>query len=407
MAGEGREPGLSRGRIVALVVLLAVLLGWHAGDGWRYLHDDNGRRYTSYARTHLTLGVGTTHGRDYFYNPRRQRLRPYGHHPPTLGLLLAGWFRATGHDGPLAARVLPAVFHLASAVLVFGLLRAQYPGVPGLLGALAFAVVPMSSFFGKLVNFEPIALPFLLGATICWWRWTEGGVRRFLAGALALLACAVLIDWPALVAAVVLALDGLRRWRRGDGRVFLAAAAGVAGLALVVGSAVAAWAIGGQGAGELVTATAFRVRLGADYPWWRLVGKVIEYNRRYCTEPLLLAGAGAGVAAAVDAWRGRPFSPRRRLLVLLGVVGGLPVVLFPTSARYHAYWQFYLLPYQTLALAWVLDRLGARVGPRLRRAGWVVVALWLVVASALTLQFRYTHPSGFVREQLASFQYFL
>src|SRR5439155_195721 len=89
------------------------------------------------------------------------RLVPYGHHPPGLGLLLAGWFRLTGNDGPRTARALPALFHLVSVLLLFGLLRRQYSGAPALMAALALAVVPMSSYFGKLVNFEPVVLPLM------------------------------------------------------------------------------------------------------------------------------------------------------------------------------------------------------------------------------------------------------
>ena len=33
--------------------LLATLLAVHASDPWRYQHDDNGRRSSSYARSHL------------------------------------------------------------------------------------------------------------------------------------------------------------------------------------------------------------------------------------------------------------------------------------------------------------------------------------------------------------------
>src|SRR5262245_24712639 len=95
-SGRTRQPGMPLSAAALLLVLLAGLLSIRSADPWRWLHDDNGRRYSSYARTHLALGLNETRGRDFFYDPRTGRRVPYGHHPPTLGLLLAAWFRATG-----------------------------------------------------------------------------------------------------------------------------------------------------------------------------------------------------------------------------------------------------------------------------------------------------------------------
>jgi 4-amino-4-deoxy-L-arabinose transferase-like glycosyltransferase len=395
-----RHPRLPLPVVALVLALLLGLLAIRSGDPWRWMHDDNGRRYSSYARTHRALGLGVTRGRDFFYDPRTGRLVPYGHHPPALGLLLAGWFAATGHDGPQAARALAASFHLVSAVLVLGLARAYWAPAPALVAALAFAVVPMSAFFGKMVNFEPLVLPFFIGAIVSWWRGTEAGRggRPGLTGALVVLG--TLIDWPILLVLPVLLADGVRRWRRGEGTAAVLAALGVTGVALAVAAAVAVWTSGAVGLGELGAAASFRFHLHGRYPWWELAGKLFDYNRRYFTEPVLAAAAVTAGILVRDAWRGRPSVPRTRLLALLGVAGLLPVVLFPTSARYHAYWQFYLLPYETLAVADVLERVGARLRPAPRRLGYAVVVLWLVGASAVTLRTRYTRPSGYVERKV-------
>ena len=392
----GRIDRRSRIAAVALLALLAALLAIRSGDPWRYLHDDNGRRYSSYGRTHLTLGLARTRGFDFFYDPRDGRLVPYGHHPPALGLLLAGWFFATGHDGPRAARALAAIFHLASAALVIGLLRKHYPGAAGLIAAVAFAVVPMSAFFGKMVNFEPFVLPFLIGVVVSYWRWAEGKGRGWIGLAALLLAAGTLVDWPALLAVPVVAADTARRWWRSEGRAYLGVSLGACVLGLGVGGAVAAWAGAGVGSSELTAALSYRLYLHGDYAWWRLVGKLVDYNRRYFTEPVLVASVAVAGILVRDGWRGVSFSPRARLLALLGAVGILPVILFPSSARYHAYCQFYLLPYATLALADMLERVGARLAPRPRTLLYAGVVVWIVTASAITLHYRYTNPSGHV-----------
>lgn len=397
------------GRLTAAIclVVLAGLLAIRARAPWRYLHDDNGRRYSSYARTHIALGLAATGGRDFFYDPRDGRMVPYGHHPPGLGLLLAGWFRLLGSDTPGAARALPALFHLTSAALMLGLLGRHFPGPPGLVAGLVFAVVPMSSYFGKMVNFEPLVLPFLIGAVIAWWRFAEGGRPAWAGLAILLVALGTLVDWPILLAPLVFAGDGVRRWRRGEGGGVLVAGAAAVVVALAVVVPVATWAASAVGPGELAKAASYRARLHGQYRWWQLAGKLIDYNRRYFTEPVLVASVVAAGMLVGDAWRRRPFTPRARLLALFGVVGILPVVGFPTSARYHAYWQFPLLPFATLAVAFVLERLGARLSPSRRRLVYASVALWVVAASAAMLHMRYTRPSGYVARQIRQFQHYL
>jgi 4-amino-4-deoxy-L-arabinose transferase-like glycosyltransferase len=397
----------SRVASVALLAFLAALLAIHAGDPWRYLHDDNGRRYSSYARTHLALGLARTRGLDFFYDPHDGRLVPYGHHPPTLGLLLAGWFFATGYDGPRAARTLAAIFHLVSAALVIGLLRKHYPGPPGLIAAVAFAVVPMSAFLGKMVNFEPFVLPFLIGGVVSYWHWTEGGGPGWIGLAALLLAAGTLIDWPALLAVPVVAADSARRWRRNEGRVYLGAGLGACVLGIAIGGVVAAWAGAAVNKSDLTAALGYRLSLHGDYAWWRLVGKLVDYNRRYFTEPVLIASVAATAILVRDWWRSVSFSPRARLLTLLGAAGILPVILFPSSARYHAYWQFYLLPYATLALADTLERAGACIARRPRMLLYTGVVVWIATASAITLHYRYTNPSGYVAKTVRELEPYL
>jgi len=84
-----------------------------------------------------------------------------------------------------------------------------------------------------------------------------------------------------------------------------------------------------------------------------------------------------------------------------------PVVGFPSSTRYHAYWQFYLLPYATLSLAYVLDRLGPQLSRGSRQLLYAGVACWLVAASAFTLSTRYATPSRYVLKRVRAFEHYL
>jgi 4-amino-4-deoxy-L-arabinose transferase-like glycosyltransferase len=394
--------------LILLLLLLGVLLAIKASDNWRYLHDDTGRCYTSYARSHLTLGLQRTQGQDFFYDLRTDTLIPYGHRPPGLGLLLAGWFWVWGSDGPLVARALASGFHLLSAYLVFSLLRRYYPGQPGLIAAFGFAIVPMSSFFGKLVCYPPFHLPFIIAFLVCYWRWAEGGAPRWLALGLGVVLVATWIDWMILFAVFTAGADALRRFGRGEGGRFAWGSMVIVTVGSLSFLNLTLWlASGPAGWHALAGAATFRMSMEPNYSWWRWVGKMIDYHRRYFTEPLLLAAVAMAVFTIGKAWRRRLLAPRLRLLVLFGVAGLLPVIIFPSSARYHHYWQFYLLPYAVLSLAQILEGAGPHLTLRGRRFLHMSIVVWLVSASTVTLWYRYAHPSGYVARMLSEWQFYL
>jgi hypothetical protein len=66
-----------------------------------------------------------------------------------------------------------------------------------------------------------------------------------------------------------------------------------------------------------------------------------------------------------------------------------------------------LLPYATLALAYVLDQVVGRLPTPRRRLVHVAVVLRVVGASAYTLHVRYTRSSGYVARKVREFAPYL
>ena len=390
------------------LVLLATLLAVHIGAPWRYMHDDNGRRYSSYARSHLTLGLSTTHGQDVFYNPQEHTLKPYGRHPPALGLLLAAWFALWRTSNPLAARVLPALFHLLSAALVLGLIRQDYPRTPAILACLALAVVPMSSFFGKLVNFEPVVLPFFILVVTTYWRWAEnpGIGSPFLP--LAIGAVAALLDWMILLALLTIVADAGWRFLQDQGRrfVWFSLLGSFVGLAAFAG--ILAWlATGPAGLHALAHGTTVRTHLKEGWTTARWTRALIRYNHWYFTRPLHYASLVMPLLLMDEVRRLGRLSDRTRLIALFGSAGLLPVLFFPGGSYVHAYWQFYLLPYAVLSFAYVLDAASHHLRPRLWRWVSLGVGVWLLAESAYILITLYETPDVFVSKTLAEWESYL
>jgi hypothetical protein len=76
--------------VCALAVLFLGLMTLHLAGPWQYRHEDNGAWFSAIARTHLRAGLSATRGQDFFQERATGQLKPYLHHPPLLGLYLAG-----------------------------------------------------------------------------------------------------------------------------------------------------------------------------------------------------------------------------------------------------------------------------------------------------------------------------
>ena len=392
-----------------LLGILCSLLSINAADDWRYLHDDNGRRFSSYARSHLTLGLGQTRGFDFFYDPRDGSRQYYGHHPPGPGLLLAGWFWLWDSQSPLTARSLAILFHVLSASMTLWLLSYYSSGKPSIVAGLAFTLVPISSFFGKMVGYEILLLPFVLASTICYWHWAERGKSPWwLCATLILVLIGLAIDWIILLALIVLGGDVLIRFGNGEGRRYGFAAGAIGLLGLFAFFGMATWLMSESASDQkLFSAAAFRVQLPQDYSWWKWFHKEFEFYRRYFTEPLLLASVFVASTGVFSFFKYRVIDSRLRFMLLLGIIGLLPVIVFPNGARHHAYWQFYCLPYAVLSLAYLLERVEAQLRAEHHYLLYAGVVTWLGIASAITLWSRYTQPSGYVLKMISQWQFFL
>ena len=125
---------------------------------WRLRHEDNGAMHTTLALSHLRLGLAQTRAHDVFFDPHAGRVSPYGHHPPATALLLAGAFALTGSDTPAVARLTVIAFHLGSVLLVATVLAGFFNARRALSGGFVMATLPMSGYFGRMVNYEPLCL---------------------------------------------------------------------------------------------------------------------------------------------------------------------------------------------------------------------------------------------------------
>jgi hypothetical protein len=400
--------------VVGLGAVLVALLLIRIGAPWQYQNDDNGAWYSAVARAHLLKGLGQTRGQDFFVARTDGRLVPYLHHPPLLGLYLAGVFRLSGRDTPAVARLAMAALHLLSYALFVALAARLLPGrrAAQLWAALVFAVVPLSGFFGKMPNHEGPALFFLLGGALAlihaaarprgWPAWAcLGGLALLLAGFTA---------WHALAAgtgvAAVLVFS-----RRPCERV-TAGYIGAAGLVLaaVLVPLHMRWANHGRWlASQGESARHWMAFSGGMTGLRDYVGDLLHAFSYACQYegllPTLLAVAWL-MQAGWRRLRGEPLAAEETFLAALWAGSFGYQLGFAELARVHPYQQMLLLPFVALASARVVGGIAAALAPRrrLRLAALVFLAAATLGASAAQYVKLYRKPSPAALARAADIQ---
>jgi hypothetical protein len=163
--------------VLGLFVALAVLswgLFHDFTSPWTTNVDSNGAWWSQSAHNTLRAGLRATAGvPSWYFGPLPiPSSGYYTHHPPLLSLMLTGMFALFG-EREWAARLLPITFSLASVVLLWALVRECVGRRAAAFSALLFAAMPMELVYGRMVNFEPINLAWMLGGLLCLQRWEK------------------------------------------------------------------------------------------------------------------------------------------------------------------------------------------------------------------------------------------
>ena len=344
-------------------LILCGLLAVNIAAPWQYLHDDNGAFYSSIARSHLVGGLSATRGQDFLTERAGGALRPYLHHPPLLALYLAAVFGLVGDDSPAVARTAMALLHLASFFLfcatIRGVTRSALVSTWCMLG---FAVVPMSSFFGKMPNHEPLSLMFVMLALFAYTKRRDTGHGFFwLPVASVAWALAVLSAWHAAFIGLSFAGYAACSKSRRD-PTYAAVALTAVVIAIGLAGAHLLWANHGASLPSQRAALAYWLRGPQDGSSLSAVlsdfGKPLAHGRRFFNAPWFMAVAYflrpllQPAKSSVD-----PF------VAALWSGTLLYWLCFHYAVGVHAYQLFFLLPGVLLASGLLLDDVVSTIRP--------------------------------------------
>lgn len=385
--------------ILPVVVLAAAILSIGIGRDYRLKHEDNNALHAAFGRAHVGAGLGVTKGHDAYINRENGRVHFYAHHPPGCGLALGGVFFVTGSCSPAVVRGVAISASLATLVLLWWIVRREAGPLPALVSALAFAILPQASFYGRMVNHEVLALPCIVLVVDRYFALARGGGTRAMIGLGFAATAGALFSWAvffALAACAVHAAISLRRLEAYPGAGISLAWALSLGVVLFAGDlAHIAWVKGGD-LSDLMAILSSRVGAGQSYGPFEWAHKMLGFSRRLATASGTIAAIWLGIRAVRALLRKTSLRPVEEIaaVFLLGGLGYLAV--FNWGAWQHHYWQFPLLPAVVIALALAMTLIGqnARGGnhPVAHRVLLGLIILEVITSSASGLYKRHTTP---------------
>jgi hypothetical protein len=390
------------GRIVVLAIGL-LLLSRNITDtftGWR---EDNSALYSFFARNHIHYGLGYTklfhtHGNTQNMPPTSER---YLNNPPLLGFWVAIPMFVFG-DHEWAGRSVPIAATLGSAWLLMAIISRLQTRALGLLAGFFYVMLPMTAYFGRIIEYTSPAQFFSLLMLHGYLQWNglygSGCDRR--AGVICYATGVVLgtgTSWAAVIMAGLIWLWHLcRAWRDSSQLRLLpwltlvpAVSLGAVLLHIAWG---AQWKVGwlvslllSRTAGPLEDPVSWREWFGVIWVYLKL--QMSPYG----------VGAGViylGVIPAVLRYTSAD-SPLRRVVrsraavtpVLLCLLQGLTwVFIFKRPSYLHEYWQYFLAPYFAVAMAAVVLAVFLLVSKKSVRLAAGVAILLIVLPSPFFLK---------------------
>jgi len=119
-------------------------------------------------------------------------------HPPLLQIIISLSYSLFGvHEW--SARIVPIVFSVGSIILLYCITKKLYNARIALITAFFASFVPMSAYFGRIVNFEAPVLFFVLLVVWGYIQWVETNKERYFYVLLIGVFFGVLTDWPFLI----------------------------------------------------------------------------------------------------------------------------------------------------------------------------------------------------------------
>lgn len=386
------RPETRRLLLIVLIVFGALLvLCYKIGEPYIEIFDWNDAWFSIIAINHNTYGFLATKFMNVYPFPADEHsFFYYINHPSLLGVLLSLWYRVLGVY-EWSTRLFAVVFSLGSIVLLYLLVRRIYNENIALLSAFFMAFLPMTSYFGRMVCFEPLVLFFILTSLNGYYLWMENGRFRWVLLMFIGFILGALTDWPSYFLAAVIPIHFLLVTRGHLNRYnygYILAMPLTAAFLFILSLAYAAQVNGSLD--PLVNA--FFLRTGSSAPdftssqftMWEFTIKQLKLAVKYFTPVCLFLSALWAYNYIKIHINNRPHS-EDSYLFLLYTIGLLNVFVFKQAAWVHEYWQYYLSPAialsSSIGLIYLHNRLSYFTSIKVNRATIITIMLMFLIGS--------------------------
>ena len=197
--------------MLGLLVAFSVL-GWgllrDVAVPWTDNIDANGACWSQSAHNTLRAGLKATLGVPSAFSFGSLPIPAegfYTHHPPLLSLMLTALFAGFG-EKEWVARALPITFSFLGLVLLWRVVRRCAGIRAAAFCAIVFSAMPMELHYGRMVNFEPIGLVWMLATLECLGQWERTGSAKWRWLMLVFIILALWTAWLGYLFALTLAL---------------------------------------------------------------------------------------------------------------------------------------------------------------------------------------------------------
>ncbi len=354
---------------------------------WVGMHDWNGAFFSQLARNFLRYPMSLHDGMPIVAVgdavPPAEERSIYSTHPPGLVWLVAGAFAVLG-EAEWVARLVPIVASLGTLWLLMWLIDRGIGRRTAVLAGLTYAVMPMSVYFGRMVDHEAICL-FCMLAALCAWHFIRrrdlsmGGRQGAWAAWVLSMTCAIWIDWSGVLFAGVFC--GYAMIERRRGRVSGRTLALVCATVVIATAAMVTYLVEAGLAGRWADLLAVFKSRATDIPDGpegsdkAVPGTPWSYTLENLTWPiavLMLIGAlvRTGLGRSKSRESNNPGGADADLgLWTVLVTALLWVCLLWRQYERHNYWLFYLGPAAAMYTAVAITQVQTRVDAMFGRGG--------------------------------------
>ena len=329
---------------LGLVAALAAMCWSFSSDftaPWTDQIDYNGACWSQSAHNTLRAGMLTTAGMPSAFYFGTLPIPPdgyYAHHPPLLSLLLTGLFHIFG-EKEWVARLLPVSFSLLGATLLWTLAARCVNRRMATFCVLVFASMPMELRYGRMVNFEPIDLVWMLGGLLALVEWERTGQEKWRWLACAALFLSLWTAWLGYLFVLIICLGLLLRPQRRNGRLVLILA-GLAAASIIL-FLLEVHHVRPDAWHDMSTALNYRMgKTGSPVPWSDWFSRMTSLLSAHIHPAFWLLA----LAGAVIAWRTNENESGRKLAWAAGCfffMNAVYVVAFRNASSIHDYASFY------------------------------------------------------------------